>query len=95
MAEDERSVGRSSDQSVIELLRYYGSAMEALGRASTGSPRGMDASMRYAQGVAREVLFALIGREPSRNELSQVPPLYQDSPVQVPLGDLDGGDDSE
>ncbi len=73
----DRQKQKRYDKLVLEVIQRYGSAMEAFGKASQGSPRGMEETMRLAQDQAREVLFAALGREPALAELSQIPPLYE------------------
>ncbi len=81
----------------LSLLKQYGRAMEAFGAASTGSPGGMEATMGYAQGAIRELLFAVLGREPTAGESALFPPLSDPVVTTVALRDIvadeSGGDD--
>ena len=81
------------DKAVLTLLRNYGVAMEWFGAAKAGSSRGMEATMRFAEAMACDTLYAMLGREPTRDELAQIPPLYEAPVESVPLSALVGGDE--
>jgi len=76
------------EQAVIRLIQNYGLAMEHFGRASEGSPVGMENTMRLAKEAAEEVLWAALGREPTLQELEQLPPLYEGEIISVSLDKL-------
>ena len=62
------------DEAVIKSLQAYGVAMEVLGRSRTGSPRGAASMMRFAEKAARGTLYALLGREPTIEEIQDCLP---------------------
>lgn len=95
MTQDDESQANKYDQAVLGLLRRYGSAMESFGVASTGSSRGMEATMRLAQDAAREVISAALGREPTLEELEQLPPLCELPVFNVALKDLAKEEDDD
>ncbi len=73
---------------VIIVLQEYGRACEGFGRASEGSPRGMEGMMRLAHDAAYRALYAFLGREPTLQELEQIPPLYEQPAVNLSLDQL-------
>ena len=85
MAKQRSQKDKRYDEAVIAVLQRYGCAVQAFGVASTGSPRGMEATKRIAQEVARDVLFAALGRDPTFAEMAQIPPLYEPPAIEIPL----------
>lgn len=88
MNDDDPKSKNAYEQAVIRVLQHYGLALEDFGRASQGSPAGMENTLRFAQQAARDALIVFLGREPTLEELSQIPPLYEPPVVNASLGHI-------
>ncbi len=88
MDDKEKQEKTKYEQAVIQLIQTYGVRIGEFGRASLGSPRGMEVTMRRAHEAAVDILWAALGREPTVEELAQVPPLYDLPVAAIPLSQL-------
>ena len=88
MNDNEKKRQAAYDEAVIQIVQHYGLACEGFGRASEGSPRGMENMMRIAREAAIVILGAALGRDPTLAELEQIPPLYERPVVSLSLDQL-------
>lgn len=76
---------KAYEAAIVQVLRDYGSAIEAFGRASAESRAGMEKTTRLVKDVARGTLAALLGRDPTAEELEQIPPLHKPTTVSISM----------